>query len=192
MLTCYSPLLPATSCLRPVYGSFRVWYHLCAKIFTLLFSNLTKNHFVAIFTSSQRHWSGAAADCRHQQPRHHQVDPAWLGTCEQIQVLPVLLHHDGLRACCQHGMHHYPWNKWVMEGPESNWLGSVRVWVGGCVASRWRQREHGWALRRRIVGQKWSGWRSHFTVSKWHWTSGIWYMPGQPSFSYLRVSNFCG
>lgn len=109
---------------------------------------------VHISSSSQRHrGSGATADSRHQQPRHHQVDPARLGACEQIQVLPALLHHDGLRACCQRGEHHYPRNKWVTEGVESTPLGCVYVhklvvvggwrWVGHFLVETTRKRR--WA-----------------------------------------------
>lgn len=87
-------------------------------------------------------------------------------------------------------------SEWL-EGPESKWLGGVRldglvgVWMGERAC-----REHRRALRRRngsaqIQAER-TRWQSHFTISKWHWTSRIWYMLGQPSFSYLHVSNFCG
>lgn len=83
-------------------------------------------------------------------------------------------------------------SEWWRVQKAIDWAVYVCGLVGGCVVSLWRQWERRRALRRRIVGQKWSRWQSHFTISKWHWTSEIWYMPGQPSFSYLHVSNFCG
>lgn len=132
---------PKCSFVRPL---FSVLLPLPTSIFPVWYLTYKTSVSFAILTPSQRHrWSGAAAECRHQQPRHNQVDPARPGAREQIQVLPAFLHHGGLRACRQRRVHHHPRIKWVFKGPESKWLDGV--YVRERVTSRWRQ----WAHRRR-------------------------------------------
>lgn len=97
----------------------------CMQKINPLFSDLT-----IIFPSSQWHRGWASADSGHQRPQHHQMDLPGFGTCEQVSVLPALLHHSGLWAYCQRGMHHNPGNKWVFEGPHSTQCVCVCVRAG--------------------------------------------------------------
>lgn len=87
-----------------------------APFFNLLLFSLFRFCFVC-FKSSQRHWDRPSADRRHQRPRRHKVDPARPGTFDQVQVLPALLHHGGLRPRGQWGEHHHAEEQWVTAPP---------------------------------------------------------------------------